>query len=510
MGEIIAFQDEFRQALPNVTGNVDYKVFRETLARITELIELSKIDQRVMTEAIRLSQEASNLRRQAEGKEHKKLTIKEKIRIQKRTRQVLRCGIARHLTGGAYREFSCRLADSALLQNFCLIDRLHEIKVPSKSQLQRDEALFEEGFMREIISEVTQQAAQVPESQEDKQALGLAEEVSLEQYFVDTTCLKANIHFPVDWVLLRDATRTLMKAVRLIRAEGLKNRMQDPGAFIRQMNRLSIQMTNTRRQKDGRRGRKKVLRLMKKLVVKVARHAVVHRNILNNHREETRFTENQARHIIVRIDSVLEQLPQAVCQAHERIIGERQVPNSSKILSLYEKDIHVIVRGKAGAEAEFGNTLLLGEQTDGIILDWKLFREKAPSDSKLLKQSLERIGTYYHCHPSSLTTDRGFDSSANRLYLEKAVIENNICPKSVLALQEKMQQASFCENQKRRGQTEGRIGILKNKFLGNPLKSKGVASRQMSVAWAVLAHNLWVIARLPRAEAERNGQLQAA
>jgi hypothetical protein len=510
MGEIVAFQDEFRQALPNVTGNVDYKIFRETLARITELIKLSKIDRKVMAEAVRLSQEEYNKSRQTEGKRPKQLTNKEKLRIQQRARRVLRCGIARHLTGDAYREFSCRLADSALLQNFCLIDRLHQIKVPSKSKLQRDEALFEEGFLREVISEVTRQAAQTSGTEEDTQVMGLEEAVSLEQYFLDTTCLKANIHFPVDWVLLRDATRTLMKAVRLIRAEGLLNRMQDPQTFIGQMNRLSIQMTHTRRQKDGKRGRKKVLRLMKKLVGKVARHAELHRDLLINRREETCFTENQAHQIIFRIDSVLEQLPQAVCQAHERIIGERQVPNRSKILSLYEKDIHVIVRGKADAEAEFGNTLLLGEQLDGIILDWELYREKSSSDSKLLKQSLERIDTYHHCRPSSVTTDRGFDSPANRRYLEKAGIGNNICPKSVPALQEKMQQASFCENQKRRGQTEGRIGILKNEFLGNPLKSKGFASRQMSVAWAVLAHNLWVIARLPRAQDERNRHQQAA
>ncbi len=51
MENIVAFQDEFRQALPNVTGNVDYKIFRETLARITELIKLSKIDQKVMVES---------------------------------------------------------------------------------------------------------------------------------------------------------------------------------------------------------------------------------------------------------------------------------------------------------------------------------------------------------------------------------------------------------------------------------------------------------------------------
>src|SRR5258708_2336714 len=39
--------------------------------------------------------------------------------------------------------------------------------------------------------------------------LDLKKAVDLEDYFLDTTCLKANVHFPVDWVLLRDGTRTL-------------------------------------------------------------------------------------------------------------------------------------------------------------------------------------------------------------------------------------------------------------------------------------------------------------
>jgi hypothetical protein len=300
-----------------------------------------------------------------------------------------------------------------------------------------------------------------------------------------------------------------MKAIRLIRREGLKNRMQEPETFIRQVNRLSIQMTNTRRQKDGKRVRKQVFRLMKKLAKKVARHAVVHRDLLKDNQEKTRLTKNQANQIIKRIESVLDQLPQAVYQAHERIIGDRKVINRDKILSLYEKDIHVIVRGKAGAETEFGNTLLIGEQRDGIILDWKLYQDQAPADNKILKESLERTEKYYHCRPGSVTTDRGFDSPDNRRFLEENGIENNICPKSVVALQEKLKDESFCEHQKRRGQTEGRIGILKNVFLGNPLKSKGFDSRQMSVAWAVLAHNLWVIARLPRA-ADKQRELSKA
>ena len=44
---------------------------------------------------------------------------------------------------------------------------------------------------------------------------------------IDTTCLEANIHFPVDWLLLRDVSITLLKAIKLIRKEGLLNRMVD-------------------------------------------------------------------------------------------------------------------------------------------------------------------------------------------------------------------------------------------------------------------------------------------
>jgi hypothetical protein len=45
------------------------------------------------------------------------------------------------------------------------------------------------------------------------------------------------------------------------------------------------------------------------------------------------------------------------------------------------------------------------------------------------------------------------------------------------------------------------VGIVKNVFLGQPLRSNGFAHRQLTVTWTVLVHNLWVIARLPQREA---------
>jgi hypothetical protein len=149
---------------------------------------------------------------------------------------------------------------------------------------------------------------------------------------------------------------------------------------------------------------------------------------------------------------------------------------------------------------EFGNTLLLGEQADGIILDWRLYQDQAPADSKMLRESLQRLSdTYDGYQPQWVTSDRGFYSSANRRYLEKAGIEDAMCPKSLTMLEQKLQDEEFRTHQRRRAQTEARIGILKNGFLGKPLRSKGYISRNLSVGWAVLAHNLCVVARLPRA-----------
>jgi hypothetical protein len=325
----------------------------------------------------------------------------------------------------------------------------------------------------------------------------------MDVYFLDSTCLKGNIHFPVDWVLLRDATGTLMKAVALIRKHGLKHRMQEPAQFIKEMNRLCIEMTHAGRRTDSSKERKRILRLMKQVMKKIRRHAEIHRELLLKRREETSLSEKQAAQILRRLDGVLAMLPEAIRQAHERIIGGRPVANAEKILSLYEEDLHVIVRGKAGARVEFGNTLLIAEQSEGLIVDWWLYREQGPGDGAAMVESLERAAEAYGGqHPKSVVTDRGFSSAQSREYLAGNSIRDEVCPRSVVELRRKMQGAGFREHQLRRGQTEGRIAILKNEFLGKPLRKKGYEHRALSVAWAVLAHNLWVLARLPRADEE--------
>jgi hypothetical protein len=212
--------------------------------------------------------------------------------------------------------------------------------------------------------------------------------------------------------------------------------------------------------------------------------------------------------IIARIDNILAQLPAAIAQAHERIIGERPVANADKILSLYEPAVEVLKRGKAGAEVEFGNKLWLAETREGLIVDWALLAD-AEADSALVLPAVQRLREQGKLNVKQVWGDRGLFSQANEKALAKQNIKSGLCPRDPAELQRRLdEQDGFRDGLKRRGGTEARIAIFKHVFIGNPCRTKGIERRKLAVAWAVLAHNLWVLARLKLAQ-EQNAAAAA-
>ena len=480
--EILAFQPTLCPALPLVLGNVDYREFERQLHRIDQLLRAGGVEKSFVAQSLaRYDQQFPAAKTKA------------RQRHQQHSYRALRCNVLRGLLGEDYRAMSRRLAECPLFRWFCGLEELAAVRVPGKSTLQDYAHWLPAETMRPLIGQLILAAAQPAGAS----GLELAHTLELESVWLDTTGLKTNLHFPVDWVLLCDAVRTLMKATRLIRAHGLKQRMEPPEQFLKAMNRWSLQMTHARRARDSKKRRKQTLRLMKRQVKVVAAHARRHRALLDAQWEQTDWTRPQAEQVLRRIDGVLALLPQAQKQAHERIIGERQVANADKLLSLYETDTRVRVRGKAGAEVEFGNTLLLAEQRDGLIADWQLHRDSAPADMRQLPESLQRMEAAYGAGViRALGADRGFSSAANQALLAAKGIYDGICPKNPARLKERMEEARFVALQRRRSQTEGRIGIFKNGFLGRPLRAKGFEHRELAVSWQVLTHNLWVLARL--------------
>jgi len=501
MKKMVPEQMDLSRELPVVVGNVDYREFTWRLTEVDRLLRETGIENDFVEKALSRWEMDGRARAENEGRKYREAGGKKLARMQKIFRLALRCTIARVLTEKEYRPFSMRLPDSTLLQWFCGIERFEVIRVPGKSSIERYDKMVPEEDIRALVNRLNVQAT--------TGHVGLEAGLDLEAYFSDSTCVKAAIHFPTDWVLLRDGVRTLIKAILVIRKHGLKHRMPEPESFLRQINGQCMAMSQSRRCEDSRKKRKKVLRQMKRLSRTVMTHARQYREQLaGDWKDRTDLKEGDVALILKRIDGVLERLPLGIKQAHERIIGERQVASKDKILSLYERDIHVIVRGKADAEVEFGNTMWLGEQSEGLIIDWKLLKDKSPGDTKLFRSSMGRIHGVFGRYPESASGDRGLWSEDNRKWLESEKIFNALCPRDVCELRECLKDERFVENQKRRSQTEGRIGIMKNDFLGRPLRSKGFEHRELALAWAVLGHNLWLLSGLLWAE-EREKQKAA-
>ena len=175
---IIALQLPLRPVLRRVFGNVDFNRFKIELERIDEVLRISGIEDGII------------FSRSNQGKE---------------SSRALRCMILKSLLGESYRGMSRRLAECELFQWFCGFGDIHEVRVPSKSKLQEYSKWMTVSEVKEIMSILLRAVS-------EKDKLSLLNDVELGEVWCDSTCIEHNIHFPVDWVLLRDAVRTLVKS----------------------------------------------------------------------------------------------------------------------------------------------------------------------------------------------------------------------------------------------------------------------------------------------------------
>lgn len=474
---MVALQNEFCPELPPVVGNRDFRELDALLTRMDEVIVQSGIEEEFLAS----------------------FPAKQR-RTQKQCRRLLtalRCTLVRMLFRLPYRRAAREFAVNYLYQKFCNLIRVERIDAPSHSTLERYEKMVSPEILQKLVAHLNHAAA-LPSDVPAAQALELETPVDLRVEYVDATALKARVHYPVDWLLLRDAVRTLTLAIVQVRKRGIVSRMpKAPQDYLCVMNKLCIQMTHARRTKDAKRIRKKTLRAMKKQLRTVAELSRRHLEKLRKQGASKGLSVTTILVLEQKFTVILEQVDAIIRQAHERIIGERRVGNKDKTLSLYEPDMHVIVRGKAGAEVEFGNTLFLAEQADGLVIDWHLYEEQAPADSRMLPAHLERTENKNGIVLQSLTGDRGFDSAENAERLGNE-IQNNICPRNIERLNERLRDKKFRDHQIRRAQTEARIAIIMHGFLGNPARKWGYKNKARLCAWGILAHNLWVLARLPR------------
>lgn len=490
--ETISFQSELSYLIPEITHHKDYNDYRELVERMDEILKQSGFDLHFASEYVKRV-----LKQSAEQGDEVSLSAANLSRMAGHAIRAYRCTMLGVLLNDSYREQSIHLAESPLLQKFCAIDRIDGLpKVPTKSTLQRFAALFEEDFIRGQVAKLINYAAA------SSNPLGFRDPFNTKDIFVDATCMKAKIHFPVDWILMKDCMFTILQAILVIRKHGLKHRIKTPEVFISEINAMCMSMTSLSRNRQGAKQRKTVFRKLKKMAAVIRAHGEKYAKLLLDQRQEkTDLSEAEASCILLRLNKMTAIIPEAVEQAHSRIIKGELVKNEDKLLSVYHEHVNVIKRGKAGGQVEFGNTLFIAEQEDGIIVDWQLYKTDV-KEVQATQESAIRMTVELEYDINSITGDRGCQSKKNDEMLNSKHIYSGLCPRSPLEFAEKMEDEKFRGLQKRRAQTEGRIGILKNTILDGSLYERDFSDKQTKIAWAVLIHNLWCMARLPVKEAE--------
>lgn len=139
------------------------------------------------------------------------------------------------------------------------------------------------------------------------------------------------------------------------------------------------------------------------------------------------------------------------------------------------------------------------ENRQGLILDYQMHGENI-SDAKLVEPTIKRLQESMKLPVKKLWADRGMFSAANEAMLATHGIQSGLCPRNPDELKQRMEQPGVRAGMKRRGSTEARVAILKNVILSSPVREKSLEARQKACGWAVLSHNLWVLARMPQAQ----------
>jgi len=220
----ISFQNKLSLNIPNVINNKDYHDYKNLLSRIDEILHFTGMD----------FEFAEYYINQLSDEPECKLTAKQVEKYSKYAITGLRCMIIKHLTGAGFRELSVRLAESTLLQWFCQVGGIDKIQVPSKSQLQRYSTCISEVYIRDFIQRLFDKVSG------SDNILNLDSPFNAEDIYLDATCLKANIHFPVDWLLLRDGMLSLLQSIIVIRKHGLRHRIKAPEEFMNRVNNLVL------------------------------------------------------------------------------------------------------------------------------------------------------------------------------------------------------------------------------------------------------------------------------
>ncbi|MFQ5753065.1 MAG: ISNCY family transposase [bacterium] len=305
---------------------------------------------------------------------------------------------------------------------------------------------------------------------------------------VDCTGVESNIIHPRDSQLLSKGIEVLVRWGKRLKEEENWLPFHIPNSTFssKRLSRIIAAI-------HGRNSKKRRKKVYKKLISKVEK-------ILNVCKEIICFctSEEVKDKIGIKGGSCLqylshyEHLVQKVLnQTKLRVIEEKPVKVSDKVLSLFEEHTDVIITGKKN-DPLFGHKVLLVENEYGLLTDFEVLKGNA-NDATLVSRIIEGYKKIQNESPDLIALDRGFYSKENKKILEEWGVKQVCLPKRGYKTKEEKaweNQLWFKNTRKMRSGIEGRISCLKRDFVLKRCPLKGFDHFKLHVAFSILCHNL--------------------
>jgi len=395
---------------------------------------------------------------------------------------VIRLLVIKHLFNWSFRKTISVVKDSFGLRYFA---RIYLEKVPHYSVLARYEQLIPEDALKKLNDKIVQ----IAKNQKITKGRKLR---------VDTTAVETNMHYPTDSSLLSDSVRVISRLFKKVKQAGIAS-----GAIVRDVSRSTKRrVLNIVKFAQGK--SEQAQELFKKNyreLIDITKHAVenakrLKRTVVNRARPINQQVVKLARTVKTQLEHYIPLIENVIEQAERRIFHGESVPNSEKIISIFEPHSYVIRKGKKSKPNEFGQVVKIQEADGKIITDFESYPSQVV-DSDLFMPAVEKHIETFNRPPYLAAADRGFYSAENEESASKFGVKRVCLPKKGKKSKErkKIEKSRwFKAGQRFRAGSEGKISVLKRGFGLHRCLNKGQDGFNRWVGWAVIASNLKTIA----------------
>lgn len=378
--------------------------------------------------------------------------------------QILRALIVKKVNQFSYEQLAFALADSATYRAFCCFGAFDS--VPKKSTLQEN--------LRGVSAEVWEQVNRAIVSVAERRGVESGRKIR-----IDTTPSRTNIHEPSDSSLLWDVVRVLVRCM-------------DAASAV-----VDFPWTD-----HSRRAKRRTVAIIS---ARKTRREDLYRDLIDVARRTVGYAKNALSGLqgadcgqlacALELAHYLPLAERVVSQAHRRVIDGERLPPNEKLVSIFETDTDIIVRGRR--DPTYGHKVALSVGASSLVIDCTIERGN-PTDSTLATKMVARAMSAIGKTPEQVVFDGGFSSTDNVSAIKALGVTDVVFTKHLGIELNAMVRSSWVFKRLRRFRAgvEGCISYLKRCFGLDRCTWRGGRAAFGSYIWSsVVAANLLTLAR---------------